>query len=310
MASYYRLMLGQKSIHAAQCFAEDFIGADFGIEQDLADSLPDDWREFNKRFIPIYLSNRPEKTRIGAGLACGALWTVAKGILKGDLVFCPDGEGVYRVGEITGDYFYKPGPALPHRRSVRWLPIVIARSAMSEVLRNSAGSIGTVSNIDSHRMQIQSFLAGNNAAAVIVAADTEVEDPAAFALEEHLEHFLVKNWSQTELSKSFSIFEDDGELVGKQYRVGVAGRIDILAVSKDRQRLLVIEMKRGRTSDIVVGQTLRYMGYVMSVLAEPHQRVEGVIIALEDDEKLRLALLAVPSITFYRYQISFKLVKT
>jgi restriction system protein len=92
--------------------------------------------------------------------------------------------------------------------------------------------------------------------------------------------------------------------------VGVAGRIDILAVSKDRQRLLVIEMKRGRTSDIVVGQTLRYMGYVMSVLAEPHQRVEGVIIALEDDEKLRLALLAVPSITFYRYQISFKLVKT
>lgn len=40
--------------------------------------------------------------------------------------------------------------------------------------------------------------------------------------------------------------------------------------------------------------------------------MEGAIIALDDDQKLRwalAALAAVPSIAFYRYQISFKLVR-
>jgi restriction system protein len=71
----------------------------------------------------------------------------------------------------------------------------------------------------------------------------------------------------------------------------------------------VVELKRGRASDVVVGQILRYMGYVKEQIAEPDQIVEGAIIALEDDQKLRWALAAVPSISFYRYQVSFKLVK-
>jgi restriction system protein len=37
--------------------------------------------------------------------------------------------------------------------------------------------------------------------------------------------------------------------------------------------------------------------------------VQGVIIALEDDQRIRRALAVVPNIVFYRYQISFKLVK-
>jgi hypothetical protein len=34
--SYFRVMLGQKSIYAAECFAGSFIGTDFGIDQDLS----------------------------------------------------------------------------------------------------------------------------------------------------------------------------------------------------------------------------------------------------------------------------------
>jgi restriction system protein len=34
MTSYYRVMLGQGSSYAAQCFAEGFIGADFDVAQD------------------------------------------------------------------------------------------------------------------------------------------------------------------------------------------------------------------------------------------------------------------------------------
>jgi restriction system protein len=148
MKNYYRVMLGRKSAHAPECFTGSFIGADFDIHEDLSNKLPEEWREFNKQFIPVFLTQHPEKTKIGAGLACGALWTVSKGIKKGDIVLSPDGSGSYRVGEVLGDYYYAAEQVLPHRRKVRWLDNTIARSAMSEALQNSTGSIGTISTID------------------------------------------------------------------------------------------------------------------------------------------------------------------
>ncbi len=308
--NYYRVMLGRQSAHVAECLAGGFIGADFGIYQDLSGQLPEEWRQFNAAFIPVFLKGHPEKSKIAAGLACGALWTVSKGIRIGDVVLCPDGTGRYHVGEVQGGYQYAPDQVLPHRRPVKWQPITIARAAMSEALRNSTGSIGTVSTITDHHQEIEQFLAAlpGQAAPNIVATDPVVEDPVAFAMEKHLEDFLVKNWAQTELAQQFRIYEEDGELVGQQYGTD-AGPIDILAVSKDGQRLLVVELKRGRASDVVVGQILRYMGYVKEQIAEPHQTVEGAIIALDDDQKLRWALAAVPSISFYRYQVSFKLIQ-
>jgi restriction system protein len=308
--SFYRVMLGRQSAHAAECLVSGFIGADFGIEEDLSGKLPDEWRQFNAAFIPVFLDGHPGKSKIAAGLACGALWTVTKGIQAGDIVLCPDGAGRYQVGEVQGGYSYAPGQVLPHRRNVNWLPIAIDRSAMSEALRNSTGSLLTVANITDYHQELEQFLAAlpGQTSPNIVATDPVVEDPVAFAMEKHLEDFLVKNWAQTELAQQFKIYEEDGELVGQQYGTD-AGPIDILAISKDGQRLLVVELKRGRASDVVVGQILRYMGYVKEQIAEPNQTVEGVIIALDDDKKLRWALLAVPSISFYRYQVSFKLIK-
>jgi len=98
---YYRLMLGRSSRYATQCFSENFVGADFDIEQDLHDALPDGWRAFNAVFIPIYRAARPEKSKIAAGMACGMLWTVCKGMNTGDFVLCPDDSGSYRVGKLS-----------------------------------------------------------------------------------------------------------------------------------------------------------------------------------------------------------------
>lgn len=307
MKNYYRVMLGRQSIHAAVCLAEDFIGADFEIPQDLTGDLPDDWRAFNKKFIPIFLSTHPDKTKIGAGLACGALWTVSKGIRKDDIVLCPDGSGSYRVGEVSGDYFYVPGGILPHRRPVHWLSVTISRADMSVALKNSTGSIGTVSTITQYEAEVEQLI-GGGAAPTLISTDETVEDPAAFALEKHLEDFLVQNWAQTELGKGYDIFEEDGEKVGQQYPSDT-GRIDILAIKKDKSELLVVELKKGRASDAVVGQILRYMGYAAQELAEPNQKVRGVIVAQEDDQRIRRALAVAPNIDFYRYQVSFKLLK-
>jgi restriction system protein len=177
---------------------------------------------------------------------------------------------------------------------------------MSEALRNSSGSIGTVSNITRHREELEKLL-GAVSAPKLISTDTSVEDPSAFALEEHLEDFLVKNWPHTELGKDYDIYEEDGEKA-QQYQTDT-GPLDILAISKDKKRLLVVELKKGRASDAVVGQTLRYMSFVQDELAEEGQTVLGVIIAHEDDQRIRRALTMTPNIVFYRYQVSFKLVK-
>lgn len=305
MKNYYRVMLGKGSAFAEECFAGNFIGADFGIVEDLSQKLPDEWRTFNKQFIPVFLASHPDKTKISAGLACGALWTVAKGIRNGDTVLCPNGSGAYRIGEVIGDYQYAPGQVLPHRRAVKWLSQSIDRSAMSDALKNSAGSIGTVSDISAYRDEIEKLI---GSPPPIICTDPTVEDPVTFALEKHLEDFLVQNWAQTDLGKQYDIFEEDGDKVGQQYQTDT-GPIDILAVRKDKKELLVLELKKGRTSDVVVGQVLRYMGYVKDELAEEGQAVKGVIIALDDDQRTRRALSAAPNIDFYRYQISFKLLK-
>jgi restriction system protein len=267
--SYYRVMLGQKSVDAAECFAGNFIGTDFGIDQDLTNKLPEEWRVFNQEFIPIYLAKHPDKTKIGAGLACGALWTVSKGIKKGDIVLCPDGSGRYRVGEVRGDYTYEPGKILFHRRPVHWLNVSIDRAAMSEALQHSTGSIGTVSDVSRYREEIEKLIGGVSVPKLI-STDETVENPTAFALEEHLEDFLVKNWPQTELGKEYDIYEEDGEK-DQQYQTDT-GPLDILAISRDKKRLLVVELKKGRASDVVVGQTLRYMSRARDVGRERPDR--------------------------------------
>lgn len=307
MKEYYRIMLGKQSIYAPECIAGSFIGVDFGIHEDLTGRLPEEWRTFNREFIPIYLASHPDKSKIAAGLACGAVWTVSKGIKQGDIVLCPDGEGHYQVGQVSGDYTYQPGGVLPHRRHTQWFSQTIDRADMSEALRNSTGAAGTVCGISGYREEIENLIAGVTTLGLI-ATDETVEDPAAFAMEKHLESFLVQNWALTDLAREYDIYEEDGECVGQQYRTDT-GAIDILAIGKDKKSLLVVELKKGRASDVVVGQILRYMGYVQEELAEEGQKVKGVIIAMEDDQGIRRALAVVPNIDFYRYQISFKLMK-
>ncbi len=307
MKNYYRIMLGRKSSHADEAHKGNFVAAGFIKDKDLTRHLPDNWRDFNKEFIPLFLDQNPEKTKISAGLACGMLWTVAKGVLVGDIVLCPDGKGSYYAGEVTGEYEYHKGETLPHRRSVRWFTRAISRDEMSEPLKNSAGSIGTVSNITKYAEEIEALISGSLPASII-STDATIEDPSEFALEKHLEDFLVQNWHGTELGKRFDIYEEDGEKVGQQYPSDT-GPIDILAISKDKKEIAVIELKKGRASDVVVGQVQRYMGYVKEELAEDNQSVRGIIIAFENDVKINRALSVAPNIEFYTYKIHFKLEK-
>jgi restriction system protein len=308
MKKYYRIMLGPKSIYAGECFNNSFFGADYGINDDLTDKLPDNWKLFNAKYIPVYLNKNKGKTKVAAGLSCGQLWTICKGIKIGDIIICPDGSGFYYIGEVTSDYYFVQGETLPHRRNAKWLNIKIERINMSNELKRSTGSIGTVSDITKYANEIETFIQGKSSPKIIATDDT-IEDPTAFAMEKHLEEFLIENWTQTELGKNYDIFTEDGETIGQQYDTEI-GTIDILAISKDKKTLLVVELKKGRASDVVVGQIQRYMGFIKEELLEPYQDVKGIIIALDDDKKIKYALNVTNNIEFYRYKIDFKLIKS
>lgn len=304
MTQYVRIMLGKASAHAMECFEGGFIGVDFDLKEDLTGKLPESWQEFNRRFIPVWLESHPGKSKISAGLACGMTWKVAKGLNIGDIVIAAVGDGRYRFGEISGNYEYMQGQILFHRRKVLWLNSFVSPNDISRPLLNAMRSIGTTSDVTQYAEELQALLSGNRIP-METNEDPSIEEPSVFVLEKYLEDFLVSNWSSTELGKKYDIFEDENGN-GQQYQTD-AGRIDILAISKDGAELLIVELKKGRASDVVAGQIARYMGYVMTELALPNQKVKGLIIALEDDLKLRYSLKAIPNVEFYRYEVSFKL---
>ena len=162
MKKYNRVMLGRGSAFAKMCREEGYIGANFDINLDLSDDLYENWRDFNAKFIPVWMENVPGKSRTSAGLACGFLWTIVKGLQIGDVVLCPSGEGFYYVGTISSDYYYVPNTELPHRRKVDWMDKVIERKKMSKELKNSSGSVGTCCNLTDYAEEIEALIAGTS----------------------------------------------------------------------------------------------------------------------------------------------------
>ena len=177
MKSYYRVMLGQGSKFAEKCLEEGFIGADFGYRQDFSNELSNDKNKFIEQFGPEWMERSEKKSKISAGLAAGYTWRISIGIKEGDIILSPDGQGTYLVGEVTQPYnFHSEGP-LPHRRSVNWYSQRIGRNEMSEALRKSTGSAGTVSNVTKHSEEIESLIQGKPFSEINNSQDEDESTP-------------------------------------------------------------------------------------------------------------------------------------
>ena len=124
-----------------------------------------------------------------------------------------------------------------------------------------------------------------------------------FAFERDLQNYLVQNLGR--LEPSLKLYKDeDGEFTGVEFPVGQRN-IDILAVGADGA-YVVIETKVSRAYDRVVGQILRYMGWVKQNLAG-ETSVRGIIVASEMSEDLILATSFIENIRLVEYEISFSL---
>lgn len=125
-------------------------------------------------------------------------------------------------------------------------------------------------------------------------------------LEKYLQEFIVSNFA-TIFKGNLEIYRDpDDGTIGQQLKTE-AGILDILAVDKLDNAYVVIELKKGKTSDVVIGQTLRYMGWVKDNLCLAGEDVRGLIIAKDQDQNLAFALKMVPSIDIRFYKVSFQL---
>jgi restriction system protein len=295
--------LGRNNVYAEELVRAGEVGVDFVGDVDLSPFLAPTPRPFHEAVDPIFRKRNPGKSRITVGLAVGNLWVATCGIYEGDIVISPTGDDRYAIGEIIGGYRYAPGTPAPHRRGVRWDRAQIARTDMGGQLKRSTVAAMTVFNLDAYAEEIELLRSGS--VEVATPGTGSMTSEVAFQLEKQLEDFLVQNWSSTSLASEYSIYADENG-TGQQYPADT-GRIDILAISNDKKRLLVVELKRGRPSDDVVGQVLRYMGWVKRELLEPDQTVEGLIIALDDDLRVRNALSVIANVRFMTYRVKFDL---
>ncbi|MFX0171787.1 MAG: endonuclease NucS domain-containing protein [Candidatus Hodarchaeota archaeon] len=133
----------------------------------------------------------------------------------------------------------------------------------------------------------------------------DIENQNEFALEAHLEEFIYNNWNNIDWGANLRLFQTEDQ-DGRQFPAG-PWSIDLLAVDKMNDDLVVIELKRGKTSDAVVGQTLRYISWIKENLAEENQHVRGIIIARKVDEALRYAVRGLNYVQIKTYQINFRL---
>jgi hypothetical protein len=109
--------------------------------------------------------------------------------------------------------------------------------------------------------------------------------------ETNLEDFVIQQLEKIEAGL---------RLEGRQLSTP-AGRLDLLCRDK-AGNYVVVELKNTRGSDQVVGQILRYMGWVKEKY--PQHEVRGIIIVGQIDDALRYAIKAIPTIEAKEFILS------
>jgi hypothetical protein len=137
-------------------------------------------------------------------------------------------------------------------------------------------------------------------------AEDPVEAAQDFILEQYLEEFLHSNWERVDFGRPLELWSPD-DRPPRQFDTGEAGRMDFLCRDRETGAIVVVELKRAAPSDSVVGQILRYMGWVKAELARPEQPVEGIIVVGESDQRLRYSVATTPAVRVMSYSIDFTL---
>ncbi|MFY3743291.1 hypothetical protein ACOQFB_05240 [Anaeromyxobacter sp. Red801] len=140
--------------------------------------------------------------------------------------------------------------------------------------------------------------------------EEHVEAPVArepgILTEKALEQHLQDHWPSTEFARL-------GIELADEERHGLPGRqvltprntIDLLGYREDAREWWVFELKKGRSSDAVVGQVQRYMGWIAQQ-AKPREQVRGAIIVGRTDENLKASVASNDRLSLWRYDAELR----
>lgn len=302
--NYWIMHMGQSNKFAQTGYENNFIGVGWNeLNKDLTDFQNLNRKDFADNINPAIKKAYKDKSASVRGSIIGQLFRFSNLMRIGDVVLVPYAqEGKVYTGVVDSDYFYLPEPdkvcRFRHRRKVAWGDATNV-SDISNGLRKILGYRQTILNASKYSQEIDGLLSNGEKVA-------GVENYEEFGLESQLEDFLVENWTKLSLGRKFGILKEGSEVTGQQY-VTPIGRIDILAKSKDGKEWLVIELKKGRGADQVVGQVLRYIGWFQENEAQKDQKVSGLIIAKQRDPKIHYAMKTLNNIRFMTYSVKFEL---
>jgi len=216
---------------------------------------------------------------------------------EGEIVLAYVGDNIVGlVGEVVSEAFYDDENEVgsnfsyPNQRRVKWWPEprFFSRRLLPDDIIDWISGRGTIRRMEYDTKKLTKVLQG-------IATDHY----GAFTVpgEDVLEDFIVDN---------FGTQFPGWDMVGRQYHTDV-GHIDVLAFERATKTYIVIELKLGREADPVVGQVLRYVGWVDQNLRKKEERVRGLIICGEQDLRLTYALRTVSNITAKIYRMTFSL---
>jgi hypothetical protein len=236
-----------------------------------------------------------------------ALWRFYHEVSPGDMVIARRGtKRIIGVGTVTGSPFYDENRGIErvaHLIEDYYSNFISVQWEEREIeFDRIVFSFYTIYEISEEKYR---SLVGKD-------SEEDAKRSAEFALEKHLEDFIVKNFDNI-FNGQLELYRDEGS-VGQQYPVidsqgKEIGYIDILAREPSTNSYIIIELKKGRESDRVVGQALRYMGWVAENLCHEGEKVKGLIICKEMDERLVYALRMVQDIIKVKlYRVDFQLV--
>ena len=267
-----------------------------------------------------YAEAYPGRRKGVATKDCNALWRFYHDMSPGDVVIARRGRKLIAgVGEVSSAAFYDEEQGRKRIRNltnefssnfirVSWRPGA-AREFDDQVF-----GFFTMYEIAEEKYRV---LSGAPPGAISTSGDVEPLSPpqelTEFALEKHLENFIIENFEKV-FKGSLALYIDPDGNSGQQYPTvspdgKEIGYIDILAVDTATSDFVVIELKKGRESDRVVGQALRYIGWVKENLCQHGESVRGLIICSDTDMRLGYAAKAVGDlIKVQLYRVDFHLV--
>jgi len=207
-------------------------------------------------------------------------------VKKGDIILLREyGLGFWGSCEIVGDWVHDEQGKVKHKVDTGWFPIDnIAKWKVTlpyEIIRAELSNqnfrlrIAKANLEDKRKIDFALKLYTN-----LGYGET---DGNFFVLESGIEEAVKANLAQLNLR----LAEDE---IQQQCNLGIGvGRTDLICRDKDNN-FVVLELKAVHASDYVVGQILRYMGYIRENWAmEQGLKVKGIIITPSYDEQLRLA---------------------